>query len=51
MPKVYRCLYCGEICYVKKLGGKDHIDCKHCGIKELTPLGLARMEGKAEFKK
>jgi len=50
MSKVYRCLYCDNVCYIIKKAGKDFLDCKNCGQKELTPLGLARMEGKTEKK-
>jgi len=44
--KVARCIYCDKACKLVKDGNKHHIDCPNCGIKELTKLGLARMEAR-----
>jgi len=50
MPKVFRCLYCNNVCHIIEKDGKHFLDCKECGQRELTKLGKARMEGKAEDK-
>jgi len=46
MEKVLRCLYCEGPCKVTTVGNKLMADCKKCGKRELTKLGLARMEAR-----
>ena len=46
MSDVYRCLYCDKSCVIVEENGKNHIDCKRCGKRELTKLGLNRMKAR-----
>ena len=50
MEKVLRCIYCDGPCKVTTEGGKLFAECKECGKRELTKLGLARMEAREKLK-
>jgi hypothetical protein len=43
-----RCLYCEKIAALVKEGDKHFLECKFCGKKELTKLGLARLKARKQ---
>ena len=45
---VFKCIYCKGPCKIVKENNKDYLDCKNCGKKEITKLGLSRLEARRE---
>jgi DNA-directed RNA polymerase subunit RPC12/RpoP len=41
-----RCLYCEHIAKLVTDKDKNYLDCKNCGKRELTKLGLARLKAR-----
>jgi len=46
-----RCMYCGKPCTIvrENIGTaqeKNYVDCKDCGKRELTKLGLSRLKAR-----